>query len=245
MQDYTQHDKTLALLGIYQCAKLVHDLASSGQTDERAFAASLQSVFVDNPSDTLNVYGDSTDNLQLGIATLLGQMRSDIAVEQRNLQITRYALNLMILAKKLLQQGTGLQNIGRILETAKAQQSHFGPLHENVLATLARAYTENVSNLQPRIMVSGHHTHLSNQRTANKIRALLLAGIRSALLWYQLGGSRWNLIWSRKQYLKAAKALQNPYWKPQQPAQDITPEAKTAATEDSTPHDDTNKPKGE
>ncbi|RLA21365.1 MAG: lysogenization regulator HflD, partial [Gammaproteobacteria bacterium] len=32
----------------------------------------------------------------------------------------------------------------------------------------------------------------------NKIRALLLSGIRAALLWRQCGGSRWKIIFQRK-----------------------------------------------
>ncbi|MBO1924037.1 high frequency lysogenization protein HflD [Thiomicrorhabdus sp. 6S3-12] len=210
MSDYSQQDRTLALVGIYQCAKMVHDLASTGETDDKAFAASIQSLFVDNPSSTLNVFGDTADNLQLGVETLLAQMKADMASENRNLVITRYVLNLMILAKKLKQQETPLNQIATVLDTAKAQQEHFGDLHENMIATIARAYTENVSNLQPRIMVNGHHNYLGNQRIANKIRALLLAGIRSTLLWYQVGGTRWNLIWSRKKYLQDAKILYRP-----------------------------------
>ena len=38
---------------------------------------------------------------------------------------------------------------------------------------------------------------------AAKIRALLLSGIRSARLWRQLGGHRWQLIFSRRKLLDA------------------------------------------
>lgn len=209
MTDYTQNDKTLALAGIYQAAQMVFELATTGKTDEQAFAASVNTLFVENPPSTLEVYGGSVNEIQLGIHTLLGQMNSDKAKQTRNMEVTRYVLSLMVLQKKI-QQTDGLQKISNLLETAKAQQSHFGPLHENVMATIARAYSENVSQLQPRIMVNGQHGHLNNQRIANKIRALLLSGLRSAILWYQVGGSRWGLIWSRKKYLQSAQAFYRP-----------------------------------
>jgi high frequency lysogenization protein len=38
---------------------------------------------------------------------------------------------------------------------------------------------------------------------ANRIRACLLAGVRAARLWRQVGGSRWQLIFSRGRYLNA------------------------------------------
>ncbi len=208
MSEYTQQDRTLALIGIYQVAQLVYDLATTGKADETAYHTSVQSLFCNNPANTLEVYGGDLNNVQLGVRTLLAQMTSDQATQVRNVEITRYVLSLIILQKRLLELGDPLQKIAKILEMAESQQAHFGVEHDNVIASIARAYSENVSPVRPKIMVSGQHGHLQNPRVANKIRALLLAGIRSALLWNQVGGSRWGLIWSRKKYLHVALALQ-------------------------------------
>jgi len=210
MSEYTQQDKTLALIGIYQASQLVYNLATTGKVDEQAYQTCINSLFIENPKDTLGVYGGEVANVQVGVNTLLAQMNSSEAVQSRNIEITRYALNLMILTKKLKELGTPLNNIFNILDTAKAQTEQFGEFHENVIASIARAYSENVSTVSPRIMVNGQDGHLKNPRIANKIRTLLLAGIRSALLWYQVGGSRWGLIWSRKKYLQSAQALHRP-----------------------------------
>lgn len=40
-----------------------------------------------------------------------------------------------------------------------------------------------------------------------KIRALLLAGVRSAVLWRQVGGRRWQLFLWRNKFAKLAKKL--------------------------------------
>jgi len=210
MSEYTQQDKTLALIGIYQCSQLVHELATTGKADELAYKTCIETLFVDNPKTTLDVYGGKVENIQKGVNVLLAQMSQDQAIQNRNIEMTRYVLNLMILAKKLKELETPLNNIFGILETAKRQTEQFGDLHENVIATLARAYSENVSSVAPRIMVNGQDGHLRNPRVANRIRALLLAGVRSALLWYQVGGSRWGLLWSRKHYLQSTQALYRP-----------------------------------
>lgn len=210
MADYTQQDKTLALIGLYQAAQLVYDLATTGKADELAFKTSIQSLFVENPQSTLDVFGGDIAHLQAGVKTLMAQMSSDMAVQDRNIEITRYVLTLIILQKKLSELGTPFEKIAGILSTTTSQQAHFGPLHDNVIASIARAYTENVSGIKPRIMVNGQHGHLQNPNTANKIRALLLAGIRASLLWSQVGGSRWGLILSRKKYLQSAQALYRP-----------------------------------
>lgn len=87
------------------------------------------------------------------------------------------------------------------------QAEHFGVLHENVLANLADVYHSTISTLQPRIMVQGDPQHLGNQGTVNKIRAVLLAGIRSAHLWRQCGGSRWKLLLARQKIRHEAQFL--------------------------------------
>ncbi len=210
MSQYTDQDRTLALIGIYQVAKLVYDLATSGKMDEQAYQTSINSLFVSNPGQTLDVFGGDVSNLQVGVKTLLGQMGSDGSEEMRNMEITRYALNLILLERSVVKQDGALNKIAQVIETARTQQTHFGEWHENVIASLARAYSENISQLSPRIMVKGQHGHLQKPQNANKIRALLLAGIRAALLWRQVGGSRWGLLWGRKKYLRHAQSLYRP-----------------------------------
>ncbi|MDG6777862.1 high frequency lysogenization protein HflD [Thiomicrorhabdus sp. zzn3] len=207
MSQYSDQDRAIGLIGIYQCAKMVYDLATTGKTNQTAFESSLRSLFIENPESTLDVFGGKVENIQLGVNTLLAQMSSDQAVLNRNVEITRYVLSMIILEKKLGRDEAKMQRIYSMLDTAKSQQQHFGELHENVIASLARTYTENVSDVHPRVMVNGKHGHLQNPLVANKIRALLLAGIRAATLWRQVGGSRWALIWSRKKYLRAAQSL--------------------------------------
>ena len=64
-----------------------------------------------------------------------------------------------------------------------------------------------MSNLTPRIMVSGEPKHLTDNDNAHRIRANLLAAIRSTVLWRQLGGSRFGLVFSRRAYIGACRHL--------------------------------------
>ena len=93
------------------------------------------------------------------------------------------------------------------IERAQRQAEQFGVLHSNVLANLADLYHSNISTLQPRIMVIGDPQYLSDPGTVNKVRALLLAGIRSAHLWRQCGGSRWQLMFHRPKLRREVQAL--------------------------------------
>ena len=57
------------------------------------------------------------------------------------------------------------------------------------------------------MMVRGEQNYLSNPDNAGKIRVLLLAGIRAAVLWHQLGGSKWKLMIFRKKYVRSANQI--------------------------------------
>ncbi|MDH5230485.1 MAG: DUF489 family protein, partial [Gammaproteobacteria bacterium] len=81
------------------------------------------------------------------------------------------------------------------------------PTHENVVANLAGIYTDTISTIPPRIVVSGEQGYLNNTENANKVRALLLALMRSAILWKQKGGRRWHVLLKRGKIMAAAKNL--------------------------------------
>ncbi len=208
---YTDQDKAIALAGIYQAAQQVYDLATTGKTNEIAFQTSIDSLFAENPENTLGVFGDDVINIQFGVATLLSQMNSDRnqskSMPVQNIEVTKYVLSIMILEKNISETDGVFAKVSRVVESAKEKRDLFSEYHENVIATLARAYSDNISKINPKIMVNGQHGHLQNPRTANKIRAVLLAGIRASVLWRQVGGSRWGLIWNRKKYLRSTQTL--------------------------------------
>ena len=53
------HDRTLALAGLFQAARLAQTLAREGRADEPAFAASLKSLFSFDAENVAEVYGES------------------------------------------------------------------------------------------------------------------------------------------------------------------------------------------
>ena len=95
-----------------------------------------------------------------------------------------------------------LDTIGNRLPQIQSKADHFGLVHENVIASSGALYQDTLSTLRQRIQVHGDMRNLQQPNNASKIRALLLAGIRSARLWRQLGGHRWQLVISRRKLLK-------------------------------------------
>jgi high frequency lysogenization protein len=98
-----------------------------------------------------------------------------------------------------------LARIGEGIAAAQAKQEHFALLHPAMLAHLAGIYSDTLSSLEPRIIVRGDPLHLQNPDNQHRVRALLLAGVRSAMLWRQVGGTRWQLLLKNRQILADAR----------------------------------------
>jgi len=205
MELQTLTNQVIALAGIAQAAALVEQLATKGKADEIALETSLKSVLQTESDSVLEIYGNDLANLKLGLEHLNAQLTGyEIAYPDE----ARYAASLVFLERQLCEQKSMLKTISIGIERAKAQTDHFPILHENVLANFGDMYLQTVSKLQPRIMVNGVPDYLSRPDVANKIRACLLAGIRSAMLWKQCGGRRWKfLLFRKKTQVEVARLL--------------------------------------
>lgn len=205
-------DKTLALAGIFQSAALVHQLANTGTLDLHDLTTCISSTLELNPLTTQSVYG-RLENLRTGLHTLAQYLGEQPA--QRDPNVARYVISLLHLQRKLRKRRNMLAAIAEGIERAKKQSEIFGLIHDNVIANLAGIYADTVSTIPPKIMVSGDSSVLSNPDNANKIRAILLAGIRSAVLWSQLGGNRWQILFNRRTFIEQARRLLDEEMNPQ------------------------------
>ncbi|MCH8479721.1 MAG: DUF489 family protein, partial [Wenzhouxiangella sp.] len=99
-------------------------------------------------------------------------------------------------------------DLGREIELIQsAWQKSEDRLDDSVLSQLADAYQRHISTLDFRLSVSGKPDYLKQAEKVAFIRALLLAGIRSAFLWHQLGGKQWRLVFQRRKMLNQAQIL--------------------------------------
>ncbi len=199
----TLTNQTIALAGIAQSAALVQQLASSGRADAEAMEASIGSLLKLDSDSVEDVFG-GLGGLRFGLKQFQQQITG---YNIDNPEQARYAASLVFLERQLAKDGQMLKSIRQGIERAKLQTEHFEPMHENVIANLGDIYFSTISTLQPRIMVNGDEEYLRREAIVNKIRALLLAGIRSALLWRQCGGARWKFLFYRAKLQDEVRAL--------------------------------------
>jgi high frequency lysogenization protein len=207
-------DRILALAGLFQAARLAQQLAREGRAEPSALAASVQSLLIIDAPTTESVYGGAR-----GVRPGLELLRTKLAggnTDANDVEIARYVIGMIHLEGQLRRRPEIQDAIRRGVEATREQMKFFEAaengetLHPRLVEKLAELYTQTISTLTPRIMVNGEHGHLSNPAIAAKVRAALFAGIRSAFLWHQLGGSRWQLLFSRKRISgEAAQILES------------------------------------
>lgn len=201
---HTITERTLAFAGIFQATQLVQQVAQTGRPDNSAFETSIASLFKLNADTTEDVFGGSS-GVRLGLESIIEHLS-----RQRNaadMMTARYIISLLSLESRLSKSPAALAKITQGIEQARQQVELYGLTHANVIANLANLYLENISPLGPRIIVSGEQGLLQVADNANRVRAILLAGIRAAVLWRQVGGTRWQLLFNRAAILIEAKTL--------------------------------------
>ena len=196
--------RTLALAGVFRAATLVNILANEGTISDDDLRISIESIFETDPKDVIQVFG-SIDNLSLGFSTLNNQLGKDS--NNRNIDIARYVVSMLFLERRLMKNPGMLEILSTGVELATRQSEHFSKTHENVIANIADLFSRTISELGPRIMVNGEQHFLTTTSISNKIRTVLLGGIRSAVLWQQLGGRRWHVLFQRNRYLRESRRL--------------------------------------
>jgi high frequency lysogenization protein len=201
-----RQNQVLALAGIVQATYLVDHVARTGQVDPAPFNAIIHSLFAFEPDSPESVYGGSY-NLQLGLRVLHDLLSGQRRDEYR--QCVRYALGVLHLQKHLARQSAMQGTIRSRLQHAEKKLEHFTQDINDISSSIAAIYQDTVSHFKYRIQVTGSHQQLQNPANADRIRALLLAAIRSAFLWRQLGGNRWQLLLGRAKLLQAVKSLQH------------------------------------
>jgi high frequency lysogenization protein len=195
-------ERVLALAGLFQACALAQQLANDGRCDEGAMEASVASVFrIDAPS-VVAVYGDAA-NVRLGLRTLIAQLDET----GRDMAVTRMTVTVMRLERSLAARPDLLDKLQQGIIAAQRQVEHFGQDSSQVNSRLAELYASTLSILNPRVMVSGNPQQLQLPSVVEKVRTNLLAAMRSAVLWRQLGGRQWQLLLYRRQCSMLARGL--------------------------------------
>lgn len=195
--------QVLAISGVLRAARIVQDLARRGRTQSEHFRCALVSVGTVDESDAKKALG-GIDSLVFGLDDLT-QKQPDAFLMER----VRYATALLDLAKTLGKSPEASGQIGKVLAELSDHLDGAEPDSLESIGALADVYTSNLSDLTPKILIKGEQRFLEDPSLVEKVRAILLAGVRAAYLFSQAGGRKWHLFVYRKKFAAVAAQLKH------------------------------------
>src|SRR5690554_1251624 len=194
-------ERVLALAGLAQALKQVRRIAETGQADAAVLATALQSVLRIDAASAEDVYG-GVESVRPGLRLLHGYFNNLPDDEQ----LPKLALAVLQLERRFVNDRDMVRRVQQGIAAANIEAAHTSPTHPEVLATLGTLYADTVSHLRPRVMVQGNPHYLGQADIVSEIRAVLLAAVRSAVLWRQVGGNYFDFLLRRKQLLAAVES---------------------------------------
>ncbi|MEE9334076.1 MAG: high frequency lysogenization protein HflD [Granulosicoccaceae bacterium] len=200
---HTIENQTLALAGIFQAVHLCKALATTGECDQDDLRGTLRSILTLKADRVADAYGGNSQSMRRGLRVLKNQLISND--EQRDLDISRYALGLIQLGTNILKDQKTVEQLR--IGISQAQSMEGSIIDTEAINALASIYRTSISQLSPRIMVNGNEEYLADNAIASSIRASLLGGVRSVVLWRQCGGTRPKLLLQRGKHLQAIEKL--------------------------------------
>ncbi|RKS87230.1 high frequency lysogenization protein [Orbus hercynius] len=203
------HHIAIALGGVCQSAMLVPTLANTGQCDTTLYDVSLSSIFNTNPTSAQDVFG-GPQNIKVGLEILIQLFNHN---QKHNAEVIRYVFGALGVTHKLLKNHDALAKISqRLTRIESVYQSEnndtlFANHRDEISYSLAGIYCDIISPLTSKIRVVGKIEYLQNTLVQAKVRSALFGSVRAATLWHQVGGSRWQFLFARKNIVNAANDI--------------------------------------
>lgn len=203
------NNQLITFAALCQVAYHVQQVSRKGVIDEAELSILLGSIMQTSPENTLAVYGGDLHNIKHGLQLMINHLGDEPNQTNgvKDPEFTRYIISLINLERKLAKQPNKLAQLGQRIEDSQRQLAHYELTSETLIASFASIYSDIISPLGSKIQVTGEPSILKQSSNQYKIRALLLAGIRAAVLWRQVGGKRRTILFSRKKLVQAAKDL--------------------------------------
>ena len=191
-----------ALAALFLAIDRLRAAAERGGIDDAAELTLIPSLLRTNAADIADYYGEPHDPLTRGRDAFLRVFNG-----KNDQQGLRYSAQILHVEKRLAKNPTLMALLQTRLQDARRQAEHFPPNHPNLLAGLATTYQDTASQAAGKIMVIGRPEYLQQTETINRVRTLLLCGVRAASLWRAYGGTRWNLLFARRKLEEALRGL--------------------------------------
>ena len=185
----------ISLSALLHSSYLVNKIATTGKNYSNEAEMLIRSIYKTDTFDTKSIYKNYNE-LHDGYVVLKKILTGNTDIPLITMQ--KYALN-MILIQKNINKINDLKYLIRKKIDNYQENSMMATNLGDLIAYTEEIYTEHIGIIRPRVVVSGKKEYL--EKNSSLIRALLLSGIRASFLWDYYGGSKWQLMFRRKEIL--------------------------------------------
>ena len=201
-----QDDRIAALAAMLLCCQGVDQLARTGVVPPDRLRNTMTALLSVDADKALVLYRNP-DALRAGLDLLEPLLRGERQAD--TVDVLRYAVGVLHLQRRVQRDAATRGRIYAGIERAATQAQLFSPAHDNVLANVAQCYQDTLGRYRFRIQVRGESGYLRHDAVATRVRCLLFAAIRAAVLWHQCGGRRWHLLLRRGSVLAEVRRLRS------------------------------------
>lgn len=192
--------RVLALAGMVQSLKLVRQIAETGHADTGSQRIVLDSVFRIDADSVDAVYG-GRGQLRPGLMT----MREHLVDRGGDELLPKLGMAILQIERRFVGETGMADQVVAGLRALESTAERQGSIHPEVIGRLGQLYADTISHLRPKVIVQGNPHYLQQPQVVAEIRALLLAALRSAVLWRQLGGSYWDFVFRRRAMMEVVE----------------------------------------
>lgn len=186
----------ISLTALLQSIYFVNKAATTNSVVLQDCEVLLKSIYIKDTFNAKDVYVDSKH--LLNGYNLLKQIlsgKNDISL----ITMQKYALNIILIQKNINKISDLEDLIRKKIDNYQENSMMATNLNELVMYS-EEIYKEYIGIIRPRVVISGKKEYL--EKNSSIIRALLLSGIRASFLWDYHGGTKWQLMFRRKEILK-------------------------------------------
>ena len=192
-------NEVISLGAIYQASSEIKKIAWQGRINNKFIEPLIYSVYQTTSNEIEDIY-INLKRLNTGLDFLRKQFVGDVF--SRDAEVDRYFEAINVLVKNMNKNSEIFSNLRGELSSHKENVTEDN-LHEHA-EFLSNLYLKTISKINPRIIVNGDNIHLTDNKNASMIRALLLSAIRSFILWQQSGGTKFRIFLFKKRMAEIA-----------------------------------------
>ena len=192
-------NEVISLGAIYQASSEIKKIAWQGKINNKFIEPLIHSVYQTTSNEIEDIY-INLKRLNTGLDFLRKQFVGDVF--SRDAEVDRYFEAINVLVKNMNKNSEIFSNLRGELSSHKENVTEDN-LHEHA-EFLSNLYLKTISKINPRIIVNGDNIHLTDNKNASMIRALLLSAIRSFILWQQSGGTKFRIFLFKKKMAEIA-----------------------------------------